>query len=99
MTTRKLGLVREAVTAAGMDISYAYEDLVFLEHTGFLLQFGDNPYEIHIHINAEANEEDLAEAVALLRTKGIPLDLIFRRSGRFRLRKTDDAESIQLEFC
>ncbi len=46
MTTRELGLVREVLTAAGMDISYAYEDLIFLEHNGFLLQFTEKEHEL-----------------------------------------------------
>ena len=30
-------LVKTIVKEAGMDISYVYEDLIYLNHTGFLL--------------------------------------------------------------
>jgi DNA-binding IclR family transcriptional regulator len=41
MTLKPLGQVKELVESLGMEISYAYEDLVFLQHNGFLLQFDD----------------------------------------------------------
>ncbi|MCF6187313.1 MAG: hypothetical protein L3J49_07555 [Desulfobulbaceae bacterium] len=97
MTTRELGLVREALSAAGMDISYAYEDLIFLEHNGFLLQFSDNPHQLAILINDQANEDELTIAIALLQAKGTELGLVFGHGGRYRLNEADDG-NIQIEF-
>lgn len=37
---RPLGLVKEALEQIGIEVSYAYEDLVFIQHNHFLLQFG-----------------------------------------------------------
>ncbi len=34
----KLGVIKEIVEATGMSLSYAYEDLVFLDHNALLLQ-------------------------------------------------------------
>lgn len=39
MPERKLGVVKDIVEAAGMGIAHVYEDLVFLNHNAFLLQF------------------------------------------------------------
>ncbi len=97
MTTRELGLVREALTAAGMDISYAYEDLVFLEHNGFLLQFTDTPRELIIHVHNEADTDRISGAVALLRTKGADLNLVFTRGGRYRIHEAD-GDNIKIEL-
>ncbi len=99
MTTRELGLVREALTAAGMEISYAYEDLIFLEHNGFLLQFSDNPQEICIHVNIEADEEELADAIDLLQLKATEIGLTIITGEKYRMRPMDGEENIQLEFC
>ncbi|MEW6595746.1 MAG: hypothetical protein AB1413_12860 [Thermodesulfobacteriota bacterium] len=56
MGLKPLGLVKTIVEEAGMGISYAYDDLVFLEHNSFLLQFTDNDLEILVHVNSEADE-------------------------------------------
>jgi len=98
MTGRELGLVREALTAAGMDISYAYEDLVFPEHNGFLLQFSDDPHTIKLHINIEANEDELATAISLLELKGAEIGLTLKTGSKYCMRQLDDRENITLEF-
>ncbi len=97
MSTRELGQVRETLTAAGMDISYAYEDLVFLEHNGFLLQFSDHPQHVLIHVNAEADTGGLNAALTLLQEKAAASDLVFNRGGRYRLHEADEG-NIQIEF-
>ncbi len=97
MTTRELGLVREALTAAGMDISYAYEDLVFLEHNGFLLQFTDDPHKLLIHVHNGADTDTISRTVALLQTKGADLKLVFTRGGGYRIHEAD-GDNIRIEL-
>lgn len=99
MSNRALGLVREALTTAGMELSYAYEDLIFLEHNGFLLQFTDNEAELLIHTNSDANEDEVAGAIALLQVKATEVGLTFNRRGRYRLTQVEGEEKIQLQFC
>jgi hypothetical protein len=40
-TLRPLGKLREIVLATGLDISYAYDDLIFSENSVFILQFDE----------------------------------------------------------
>jgi hypothetical protein len=43
MTTRHLEKIRTIIReATDLDISYAYDDLVFPEHSAFLIQFDDS---------------------------------------------------------
>jgi len=99
MNNRELGLVREALSAAGMDMTYAYEDLVFLEHTGFLLQFTEKERELLIHRNHEAVEDELAGAITLLQHKAKEVGLILNQGRCYRLTQEKDKENIQLKFC
>lgn len=98
MSNRRLGVVREALTAAGMDLTYAYEDLVFLEHNGFMLQFTDKANEILIHKNVDADENDIAVAIALLQRKAEEVGLTMSLGRSYRLSQGDE-ENIQIEFC
>ena len=59
MRLKPLGVVKEIVEAAGMGISYVYDDLVFIDHNALLLQFAGNDWEILIHINQEASGLEL----------------------------------------
>lgn len=99
MSSRELGLVREALSGAGMDLSYAFEDLVFLSHNGFLLQFTDWQREILIHTNVEGQAIDMAGRISLLQNKGTELGLVFSMGKQYRLAASaGDGEHIQIEF-
>lgn len=52
----KLGVVKEIVEATGMGVSYAYEDLIFLDHNALLLQFTDALVFFIIHYLQYSNK-------------------------------------------
>jgi hypothetical protein len=97
MSLKPLGIVREIVESAGMGISYAYEDLVFLEHNAFLLQFTANDKEIFVHTNSEADKMEIKEPIAKLKMVGLTHGLTFTVVGRYRLSQVDE-ENIRIEF-
>lgn len=99
MKKRELGLVREALEGAGMNLSYAYDDLVFLEHTGFMLQFTDWERELLVHTNVEADNQSMLGAISLLKAKGEEVGLVFTEGQKYKLNPVADSENIQLEFC
>ncbi|HSH14339.1 MAG TPA: hypothetical protein VLA15_11330 [Desulfurivibrionaceae bacterium] len=92
-----LGKVKQIVEAVGMDISYAHEDLVFLEHNAFLLQFTDHADEIRLHRNIEAEAGALADVLVLLRVAAAGVGLELTEGEPYRLTPVD-GENIQLEF-
>ena len=85
MSLKPLGIVTEIVESAGMGISYAYEDLVFLEHNAFLLEFTANDKELLIHINSEAEESEIKDSIARLKNIAAAHGLIFTDGGRYTL--------------
>jgi hypothetical protein len=92
-----LGKVKQAVEAIGMGVSYAHEDLVFLEHNAFLLQFTDSAGQVLVHRNVEAEPEELAGALARLKAEGQVAGLLFTEGCPYRLTPVDEA-NIQVEF-
>jgi hypothetical protein len=92
-----LGKVKEAVEAVGMGISYAHEDLVFLEHNAFLLRFTGSESEILVHRNIEAESAGLVGDLARLKAEGKVAGLVFTESCPFRLTPVDEA-NIRIEF-
>ena len=97
MNLKPLGLVTEIVESAEMGISYAYEDLVFLEHNAFLLEFTAGDMELLIHINSEAEESEIKDSVARLKKMAIEKGMTFSDGGRYTLTQADD-ENIRIEF-
>ncbi len=97
MTDRPLGVVTEIVESAGIDVSYAYEDLVFLEHPGFLLQFTGSADEVLIHINRDMKEDTLAEMLSRLQQEAKEHSMVFKTGNIFRIRQAEE-ETVELEF-
>lgn len=98
MSLKPLGIVKEIVESAGMGISYAYDDLVFLEHNAFLLQFTDNNSELLIHTNSEAEGQEIKEAVARLKSAAATHGMTLTAGSLYTLVQTDD-ENIRIEFA
>ncbi|NTV13292.1 MAG: hypothetical protein HGA96_05090 [Desulfobulbaceae bacterium] len=96
-TLNPLGKVKQIVEAVGMGVSYAHEDLVFLEHNGFLLEFTDSDREVLVHLNIEANEEELVDALMQLQNKAVSYGLQFSEGCSYRLSEVDE-ENIRIEF-
>lgn len=85
MAYRPLGLVREMLETMGLELTYAYDDLVFVGHNAFLLQFEDAGETVGLHVNAEcpAGEVDGLVARALRAGSGAGLKVVVR--GRYEI--------------
>lgn len=97
MSLKPLGIVTEIVEAAGMGISYAHEELVFLEHNAFLLEFTASDKEFLIHSNSEAVESEIRDSIARLKKVAADNGMIFTDGGLYTLTQADD-ENIRIEF-
>lgn len=97
MSLRKLGVVREIIEAAGMNISHAYDDLVFLDHNAFLLQFTDEQDKLLLHSNHEADKAALKDAIAKLKGVARAHAMTLIDGCDYSLSPADD-ENLRLEF-
>ncbi|MDX1775997.1 MAG: hypothetical protein R3297_05405 [Desulfobulbales bacterium] len=97
MSLRPLGKVKELVESVGMRVSYAYDDLVFLDHNAFIMQFGDDNRTILIHTNSEAKEHEAGDGIGKLKMAALSLDLDFIVGGSYTLTRADDT-NISIEF-
>ncbi len=97
MTEKKLGVVKNIVEATGMSISYAYEDLVFLDHNALLLQFTEESDKLLLRTNSEADKEAMKEVVAVLKGLAQEKEMTFLDGGEYVLSQ-GDGENISIEF-
>ena len=97
MSLKPLGILKEVVEAAGMGISYAYDDLVFLDHNGFLLQFGDDGKTVFIHTNSEADTAETSTAVSRLKKAASTTDINIADGVFYTLTQMEDY-TISIKF-
>lgn len=97
MTQRPLGVLKEVVESLGLAVSYAYEDLVFLDHPHFLLQFTESVSEVQIHVNEEAESRELSGMVTAMQEEGQHRGLIFKAGSYYRAKQSAE-ETVNIEF-
>ena len=97
MPERKLGVVKEIVEAAGMGIAHVYEDLVFLNHNAFLLQFTKDSSRLLLHLNRDAEQVLAQEQISLLKQAAAEREMRIDDGGSYALAQDGD-ENLRIEF-
>ncbi|MCW5200728.1 hypothetical protein VU07_02795 [Desulfobulbus sp. F4] len=97
MPERKLGVVKDIVEAAGMGIAHVYEDLVFLNHNAFLMQFTKDSGCLLLHLNRDADEEQAQGQIGLLKQAAQEREMRLDDGSRYALAQ-DGEDSVRIEF-
>lgn len=96
MPYRPLGLVREMLSGMGLTPTYAFEDLVFVEHNAFLLQFEEET--VGLHVNAECPDPELEPLVRRAVQAGAAVGLTVVMRGRYEMRANEGDDSFSVHF-
>lgn len=96
---RPLGKLRELVESIGFDISYAYDDLVFSDHSLFILRFDDeNPEQLYLYFNKEAEADVTAKVGVNVVEAGALSGFKVINSGHFEVWQAEDEEELAIKF-
>ena len=94
-----LGIVKNLADALALDITYVYEDLVFLEHNAFLLQMShERGEEVLVWFNIESTEQERLPILVELQQTGRRFGLLLYQGGTFTLTQDEESQALQLEF-
>lgn len=94
---RPLGDVVELVQAMGLNVTYAYDDLAFIEHNAFLFRF-DEGRKLSLFFNEDCPEEDakkLEQQIVSLSRKG---NLSVNRRGIFSMKQIDGESNLEIRL-
>lgn len=84
--------------ATGLDIMYAYDDLVFPEHGVFIMQFSDddsNAVFCHFHTDCPENEQQ--RIFSSLKRSGQANSVNIQKGNSYHLSEKNDTE-IEIKF-
>ena len=97
MTEKPLGKITAILANLGLEVTYAYDDLVFVQHSAFMIQFTDESVKLKMFINTECEPETAdsvaANVVTAFEKEGFDLTL----AGRFFLTPNED-DTLNIEF-
>ena len=94
---RPLTRVERVIKAIGLEITYAYDDLVFAEHNAFVLQFGNSGKKISLYFNEDLEKEKQPEIERMLIEAGKNEELEVSFKGTYSLEQVEE-EKIKLVF-
>jgi len=96
---KPLGFVKQGLAEMGHELSYVYDDLMFPEHTAYLIQFGKENYELNIYFNTECPDDqrsELKEELTAAMAGSVGFSLSF--PGRFTLTQKEGSEEMEIRF-
>ncbi|ACF45844.1 MAG: hypothetical protein OQK66_04760 [Prosthecochloris sp.] len=94
---RALGIVREIAADVGHEVTYAYEDLVFMDHNGYLFQFGAEPHMLDLYFNIEFPADESDEMTAKLVEAASKRSMTIERKGHYELAQKPD-DNLEVKF-
>jgi hypothetical protein len=94
---RPITRIQAVVQELELSISYAYDDLVFIDHNAFLVQMKEKNEQVDVFFNVISDEKSRPEIIQKLTDAGKKQELIITYAGTYSLENTED-EKIQIRF-
>lgn len=97
MNDRALGKITAILAELGLEITYAYDDLVFVQECAFLLQFTSIKNELKLFVNSECDPKVASEVAGNIVLDCDKEGYSIVPEGRYTLSDNKDG-TIRLEF-
>ena len=94
---RPLGLIASVVEALGFQVSYAYDDLVFITHNAFLLRMEDEGEDVFLYFNEACEVSARQPIVDHLTSLATHKELVIHEAGTFAMSQKD-TENLNIQF-
>ena len=99
MSLRPLGLATEIIDDLKLEVTYAYDDLLFVEHNTFILQFDDaQKHNFRIYFNIECEAGTATRLEQALSAAARARECLIENCGKFELVGQEGSSEFQLKF-
>ncbi|QEN03852.1 hypothetical protein EW093_03760 [Thiospirochaeta perfilievii] len=96
---RPFDTAKDIINACGLDISYFYDDLIFSDHSLFILQFDDHrPEVIKLFFNRDCELDKKIEIKDKLYKEGLERGIALMDEGMFFLRDSHETGEISIYY-
>jgi len=94
---RPLGIIVGIIERLGLEVTYAYEDLVFISHNAFLLRMGAEGHLVHVYFNIDSETDKRPEMLQQLSAAATQEGLTVLESGTYAMEPRED-EQLDIHF-
>jgi len=87
----------ELVESLGHEVTYAYEDLIFINHNDFLLQFTREPDTLDLFFNTVCSDDESGKIMTGMIDEASKRGLTILRKGTYTMKEAPD-NTLQIVF-
>ena len=87
----------QLVEEMGLEITYAYDDLVFVEHSAFLFQFLKKR-TLALYFNKDCPDNDAIRLEQQIKSIGEKNNMTITRKGKFSISQKENEEILDIVF-
>lgn len=99
MKLRPLGIAKEIIENTGLQVTYVYDDLIFVEHSPFLIQFDDNDSKnLKLFFNVDCETDAVVKLTTQLKNAAKARDFIIQNSGKFEMKPKKGSDELEISF-
>ena len=95
---KPLGIIKEMLNGIGFEVTYAYDDLIFIEHNAFLLQMGKSGEDVRLYFNTDSTMDKRVDITNLLKECGRQYRFLVDRKGTYTVVQNEHHEDFQIQF-
>ena len=95
---KPLGIIKEMLNGIGFEITYAYDDLIFIENNDFLLQMGKTGEDVLLYFHMDSTPEKRVDITNLLKECGRQYRFMVDRKGTYSVVQNTRGENLELRF-
>ncbi|MDR3630709.1 MAG: hypothetical protein P4L42_10265 [Desulfocapsaceae bacterium] len=95
---KPLGIIKEMLDGIGFEVTYAYDDLIFIAHNAFLLQMGSTGEEVGLYFHTDSSPDKRDDITNLLKECGRQYRFAVDRKGTYTVSQNTSGEDFQLCF-
>lgn len=96
---RPLGIVKEIVEGVGTNISYNYDDLVFIEHNPYLVQFSNETDKVcYVYFNEEIDKGAAVDLTKRLQNEGFKREMDMQIKGYYKMVPNEETKELNIQF-
>jgi len=99
MGLRPLGIAKEIVESLRLEITYHYDDLIFVEHNAFILQFDDaSDTNLKVFFNTDLESEKRTEIEAKLTVSARDREFTITVCGLYEMTNEKGSKELKINF-
>lgn len=96
---RALGIAMEIIEKTDLQVTYNYDDLIFVDKNMFIIQFDDNKDKnLKLHFNNDITTDVEKIILKKLETAAKEFNYTITQEGYYLMDGSEDEEKIQLNF-